>query len=144
MTHDPQAVAEACVGQMLQNDAFTAWLGARLVSLAPGRCVLEMTVRHEMTNGFALCHGGVTFAFADSALAFACNTRGKVTVSIELNIQYPQPVHEGDRLTATAEERVGGARISCYDVVVTNQRDEVVALFRGTVYTTQKEHLSHA
>ncbi|MFN7964692.1 MAG: hydroxyphenylacetyl-CoA thioesterase PaaI [Acidobacteriota bacterium] len=143
MSDAAQQLAERCVAKLLADDAYTAWLGAELREIAPGRCVLEMTVRREMTNGFGICHGGVTFAFADSALAFACNTRGFVTVAVDLSISYPSPAHTGDRLTAVGQELSGGARLSFYDVTVTNQKQQTVALFRATVYATREEHFPH-
>jgi acyl-CoA thioesterase len=75
---------------MLANDAFSQWLGLEVLDVRPARVSLRMTVRDDMTNGFGVCHGGVTFAFADSALAFACNTGGKVTLSIENSMTYRQ------------------------------------------------------
>lgn len=124
---------------MLERDAFSAWLGVELVALAPGRCTLRMAVRAEMVNGFGVCHGGVTFSLADSALAFASNTHGRVTVSVENAISYPAAVRLGDTLTAVASEETAGNRLAFYRVVVVNQRDETVALFRGTVYRTDRE-----
>jgi acyl-CoA thioesterase len=135
-----QARAERLVHGMLSRDAFSEWLGVELVALRPGACALRMTIRDEMVNGFGVCHGGVTYSLADSALAFASNTHGTVTVSIDNAISYPAPVHAGDELTAEANEEIASARVGYYRVTVRNQRDETVALFRGTVYRTQKEH----
>jgi acyl-CoA thioesterase len=99
-----------------------------------------MKVRPEMTNGFGVCHGGVTFAFADSALAFASNTGGKVTVSIENSMTYPAPVKLGDVLTADAEQEATSRRLAYYRVRITREDGAVVALFRGTVYQTDRDH----
>jgi acyl-CoA thioesterase len=137
---DAQELAQRLVRGMLSRDAFSTWLGVELVALRPGACTLRMTVRAEMLNGFGVCHGGVTYSLADSALAFACNTHGTVTVSIDNAISYPAPVQAGDELTAAAEEEIASARVGYYRVTVRNQRAEIVALFRGTVYRTQKEH----
>jgi acyl-CoA thioesterase len=123
---------------MLERDAFSAWLGLKVVALEPGACTVRMTVRPEMVNGFGVCHGGVTFSLADSALAFASNTHGRVTVSVENSISYPAPVRLGDTLTAAATEETAGKRLAFYRVTVVNQRDETVALFRGTVYRTDR------
>lgn len=138
MTEDSQALAERCVRRMLDGDRFTAWLGMEVLEIAPQRSVVAMTVRPEMVNGFGVCHGGVTFALADSALAFASNTHGRVTVSIENSIRYPRPAHAGDRLTAVAEAEHVGGRIGFYRVTVTKEGGEVVGLFRGTVYATER------
>jgi len=135
-----QRLAERVVKGMLERDAFSAWLGIELLDVRPGCAVVRMTVRPEMLNGFGVCHGGATFALADSALAFASNTNGRVTVSIENSITYPAPVAEGDVLTAVADEESAGNRVAFYAVRVTRQDDSVVALFRGTVYRTGRAH----
>ncbi len=137
---DAQRTAERVVAGMLARDAFSRWLGVELLGVAPGRCVLSMTVRDDMVNGFGVCHGGVTFSLADSALAFACNSRDSVTMSIENSIGYPAPARPGDVLTAVAEAENVGRRVGFYRVAVTNQRGEPVGLFRGTVYDTGRPH----
>jgi acyl-CoA thioesterase len=134
-----QALAERLVGAMLANDAFSAWLGLEVVELRPGACTVRMSVRAEMVNGFGVCHGGIAFSLADSALAFASNTHGTVTVSIENSITYPAPVRVGDTLTATAVEEAASSRLAFYRVAVQNQDGTTVALFRGTVYRTARE-----
>lgn len=123
---------------MLDKDRFTEWMGMDVLDTAPQRSVVAMTVRPEMVNGFGVCHGGVTFSLADSALAFASNTHGRVTMSIENSIRYTRPAHAGDRLTAVAEAEHVGGRIGFYRVTVTKQDGEVVGLFRGTVYATDR------
>jgi acyl-CoA thioesterase len=132
--------AAAIVGKMLAHDGFSRWLGVEVVTVEPARATLRMRVRPDMTNGFGVCHGGVTFALADSALAFASNTAGKVTVSIENSMTYPAPVRVGDVLTAEAEEEASSGRLAYYRVRVTNADGTVVALFRGTVFRTDREH----
>jgi acyl-CoA thioesterase len=139
-----QALAERAVAAMLARDAFSRWLGIEIAELRPRRVAVRMTVRPEMCNGFDVCHGGVTFALADSALAFACNTHGRVTLSVENSISYPAAVHPGDVLTARAEEESASRRLAFYRVRVTNQHDDVVALFRGTVYRTDRALLPEA
>ncbi len=135
-----QAVAERVVAGMMAADAFSRWLGIEVLAVAAHRATIRMTVRDEMTNGFGVCHGGVTFAFADSALAFASNTRGTVAMSIENAIGYPAPARPGDVLTAVAEPDTPGRRIGFYRVTVTNQRGDAVGHFRGTVYDTGRPH----
>ena len=144
MTSDAQALAERVVADMMAADAFSRWLGVEVLAVAPHRATIRMTVRAEMTNGFGVCHGGVTFAFADSALAFASNTRGTVAMSIENAIGYPAPARPGDVLTAVAEPDTPGRRVGFYRVQVTNQRGEAVAHFRGTVYDTGRPHAALA
>lgn len=138
-----QARAERLVTAMLERDAFSAWLGIEVVALGPGACAVRMAVRAEMLNGFDVCHGGVTFSLADSALAFASNTHGRVTVSVENSVSYTAPVRRGDVLTATASEESAGNRLAFYRVVVVNQEGETVALFRGTVYRTSGASLGN-
>ncbi len=137
---DEQALAERVVRGMLAKDAFSKWLGIETVEIAPRRSVLRMTVRAEMVNGFGVGHGGIAYALADSALAFASNTHGSVTVAIENSISYPLAVRVGDVLTATADEESSTSRLGFYRVTVHNQQQELVATFRGTVYKTHRGH----
>jgi acyl-CoA thioesterase len=136
-TGPAQALAERLVATMRSRDRFSEWLGIDLLAVRPGACTVRMMVRPEMLNGFAVCHGGVTFSLADSALAFASNTHGRVAVSIENGISYLVPVNAGDVLTATAEEEAAGERLARYRVTVRRGDDTPVAIFRGTVYRTQ-------
>ena len=138
MSESDQALAERLVKAMLARDAFSQWLGITLLQVAPGSACIAMTVRDDMVNGFGVCHGGVTFSLADSALAFASNTHGRVTVSIDNSITYPAAVHVGDFLTAQAEQESASKRLAFYRVTVRRDQ-EAVALFRGTVYRTDKE-----
>jgi acyl-CoA thioesterase len=116
-------------------------LGMSIVEIAPRRSTCRLTVRPDMMNGFGVCHGAVTYALADSALAFACNTHGRVTMAIENSIGYPAAVSIGDVLTAVAVEDSATNRLGFYTVRVTNQNGTVVAMFRGTVFRTKIEHL---
>lgn len=135
---DAQRLAERVVAQMMEHDAFSQWLGIDVVTVAPNAATVRMTVRPEMVNGFGVCHGGVTFSLADSALAFASNTHGRLTVSVENSIRYPAPVVPGDVLTATAVEEGASRRLAYFNVTVRKQGGDVVGLFRGTVYRTSR------
>lgn len=137
---DLQRLAERVVGGMLARDEFSRWLGLEVTELRPACCTCRMTVRDEMVNGFGVAHGAIAFALADSAFAFACNTHGRVTVSIENSVTYPAAVRPGDVLTAVAEEEAASGRLSYYRAVVTNQTGAAVALFRGTAYKTTQDH----
>jgi acyl-CoA thioesterase len=139
VTAAAQQTAERIVHAMLEKDTFSAWLGISVLVIAPCASTVQMTVREDMLNGFGVCHGGVTYAVADSALAFASNTHGRVSMSIENSIGYPAPVRAGDVLTAVAVEESATSRLAFYRVTVRNQEDVVVALFRGTVYRTNQE-----
>jgi acyl-CoA thioesterase len=126
------------VEQMLQNDLFSRWLGIEALLIEEGHCVLKMTVRKEMLNGFSIAHGGITYSFADSALAFASNSHGRKSVSVETSISHTTTVKEGDVLTATAELASLSTKIGVYHITVKNQDGTVVALFKGTVYRTSR------
>ncbi len=124
---------------MLDNDAFSQWLGIEVIDVDPGYCKLRMEVRQEMTNGFHVAHGGIAFSLADSAMAFAANSHGRIAMSVENSISYTDKVSAGDNLIAIAEELSASNRIGHYRVSVMNQKSEYVAYFNGTVYRTQKD-----
>lgn len=134
-----QQLATDVVNKMYQNDPFSKWLGIELVEVLPAKCVLKMTVREEMLNGHGTAHGGITYSFADSALAFASNSHGRASVSIETSISHTQPLRAGDVIIASAEEVSLSNKIGVYHIKVTNQAGVTVALFKGTVYRTSKE-----
>lgn len=137
---DRQERAEKVVNKMMGDDAFSRWLGIEVEEVRPGGVRLSMQVTPEMVNGFGVAHGGIAFSLADSALAFASNGYGRVAVAMENNISFVRRVDEGDRLTAVAEELSLGKRIGVYEVTVTNQEGQKVALFRGTVFRTREHH----
>ena len=139
---DEQKLAERIVASMMASDAFSRWLGIEIMEVAPKRSTCRMTVRDEMVNGLGVSHGGIVFSLADSAFAFACNTHGRLTVSVDNSITYPAPVRSGDVLTAVATEDASSGRLSYYRAEVKNQRGEVVALFRGTAFKTNKDHVT--
>jgi len=134
---DAQRLAERVVSAMMAKDAFSQWLGVEVVDVRPSGATVRMEVRPEMQNGFGVCHGAIPFALADSALAFASNTHGNITLSIENSITYPKAIAVGDVLTATADEESATKRLAFYRVAV-ERGSEVVALFRGTVYRTNQ------
>src|SRR5215203_5338970 len=113
-----QELAERVVAGMMAKDAFSQWLGIEVIGVRPRGVTVRMTVRDDMVNGFGVCHGGVSFALADSALAFASNTHGRVTVSIDNSISYPAAVAVGDVLLAAAVEEAASARVGYYRVTV--------------------------
>ena len=117
-----QALAERVVSGMMAKDEFSRWLGITVHDVRPNAATARMTVRPEMVNGFGLAHGGIVYSLADSALAFASNTHGRVTVAIENSITYPAPVRIGDELTAVAEEEGSTNRLAFFRVLVTNQQ----------------------
>lgn len=127
------------VDLMLKNDLFTQWLGIERVEDGKGMSVLKMKVRAEMLNGFNIAHGGITYSLADSALAFASNSYGDKALSVETSISHLHKVFEGDVLKTRVEEISRSNRIANYQVFIENQNNELVALFKGTVYITKKE-----
>ncbi|MEO5816442.1 MAG: hydroxyphenylacetyl-CoA thioesterase PaaI [Gemmatimonadaceae bacterium] len=133
-------IAARVVAGMLERDEFSRWLGVELLELADGRCVLRMRVRGDMVNGFGVAHGGIAFSLADSAMAFACNDGANVTVAVDNAISYPAAIRVDDALVATAERESGSRKFAYYRVTVRRQDDEIVALFRGTVYRTAQQH----
>jgi acyl-CoA thioesterase len=131
-------LAQRVVARMYDNDPFSRWLGIRCERVEAGRCTLVLEVRPEMLNGFSIAHGGITYALADSCLAFASNSHGIQSVSVETSISHTRSVQAGDLLTASSEEKSLGRTIGIYHITVTNQRNETVALFKGTVYRNGK------
>ncbi len=131
---DAQTLAQAVAQQMLANDCATRWFGMELLAVGPGHAALAMTVTANMLNSRGVCHGGMIFALADSAFAYACNARNHATVASACAIDFLAPAQEGDQLTATAVERSLGGRTGVYDITLANQRNETVALFRGKSY----------
>jgi len=129
---------EKIVSKMIDTDWFSQWLGIERVEVRQGYCVLRMTIRKEMLNGFAIAHGGITYSLADSALAFASNSHGRMSVSVETGISHIISLKEGDIITAVAEEVSLSNKIGIYQVKVKDQNDKIVALFKGTVYRTSK------
>lgn len=132
------STAEKVVRKMYDGDFFSQWLGIELLECSAAHCKLKMTVRKEMLNGFGIAHGGITYSLADSALAFASNSHGRKSVSVETSISHTKKVVEGDTLFAEAKELSLSEKIGVYQIEVTNQHKETVALFKGTVYRTSK------
>lgn len=124
---------------MYNNDPMSQWLGIQRLQDGPGISSLQMVVRGEMLNGFAIAHGGITYSLADSALAFASNAHGIQSVSIETSISHVAPVKEGDVLTTSVEEKNLTRSTGLYYITVSNQEGKAVAHFKGTVFRTGKE-----
>ncbi len=132
----PKEKATKIIDAMMAKDDFSQWLGIERLEEDAGYSVIRMTIRPEMTNGFDIAHGGVSFSFADSAFAFASNSRGIHAVSIETSISHTRPLKPGDVITATAIEENLSKKLGIYKVTVRNQEDKIVALFKGTVFRT--------
>ncbi len=132
--------AQAVIARMFAQDKFSQWLGIDVVAVREGFCELRMTVRDEMTNGFGTAHGGIVFAFADTALAFCTNASGEISVALDCTVSYPAAVKPGDVLTAIGVQETTSRKVGFAKVTVTNQDGVTVGHFRGTVYRTQKPH----
>lgn len=131
----PQEVIDS----LLKEDWFSEWLGIEVVSIKEGYCKVKMTVRKEMLNGFGITHGGITYSLGDSCLAFASNSYGRQSLSVETSISHTKSTKTGDILYAEAEELSISNRIGIYSITITNQDNDKVAFFRGSVYRTSKE-----
>ena len=136
----PKERAQKSAAAMWAGDQASQWFGMELVEVDEGRAVLAMTVRPEHCNGHGTCHGGVSFALADSAFAFACNSRNVATVGQHTFMSYLAPGKAGDRLTATATEISLTGRSGIYDVRVTNQDGTAIAEFRGVSRAVRGQH----
>ena len=134
--------SENIVDTMYKNDAFTQWLGIEVVEVKDGYCQLKMTVQKKMLNGFQIAHGGIAYSLADSALAFASNSHGRKSLSVETSISHTVSVKEGDSLIAVSNEISLSPKIGIYLISIKNQNEHEVALFKGTVYRTSKEWFS--
>lgn len=123
---------------MMHGDLFSQWLGIEVMETKEGYCKLQIPLRKEMVNGFGIIHGGITFSLADSAFAFACNSRNNLSVALDVTITYTKAANPGDILTAEAKEMHNGKNTGVYLITVTNQLGEQVALFKGTCFRTGK------
>ena len=135
-------LAKKVVDKMLGGDAFSQWLGIEVLEIFEGHCKLQMTVREEMTNGFKIAHGGIAYSLADSCLAFAANSDGVQSVSVDTSISHTKKVVSGDTLIAHAKEINKSSKTALYNIGITNQNNEQIAHFEGTVYRTGKEWFS--
>jgi len=130
------------VNKMYDQDAFSQWLGIEIVDVSEGYCQLKMKVRKEMLNGFHIAHGGIAYSLADSALAFASNSHGRKSLSVETSISHMVSIKAGDMLTAMTKELSRSDKIGVYLITITNDENQEIANFKGTVYRTSKDWLS--
>lgn len=131
--------ADEIVTRMFEKDTFSQWLGIRILDVKEGFCRLKLTVREDMLNGFGIAHGGITYSLADSALAFASNSKGRQAVSIETSISHVEKTKAGDCIVAEARELYRNQKLAHYEVSLVNDTTKnKVALFKGIVYLTSK------
>ncbi|MDF2436971.1 MAG: hypothetical protein K0Q95_1347 [Bacteroidota bacterium] len=131
--------ARKIVDKMMAEDKFSQWLGINVILAEEGRSVLKMKIREEMVNGFGIAHGGIAFSFADSALAFASNAYGRLSVALECSISFAIAVNVNDELTCEARQLSLTNKTGTYHMEISNQKGEKVAFFKGTVYRTSKD-----
>jgi acyl-CoA thioesterase len=137
-----QQRAERAAGALYERDRASQALGMRLAAVRPGWARVTMRVRGDMVNGHQVCHGGLLFALADSAFAFACNSYNESTVAAAASIDFLAGAREGDELTAEASELWRTRRNGIYEINIHNQRGERVALFRGRSYRVDGQVVS--
>lgn len=142
MLNDKDKVANEVVQHMMENDFFSQWMGVEVLEVKEGYSKIKMTIRKEMVNGFGIVHGGLPFSLADSAFAFACNNRNNLSVALDVTITFTKAVNVGDILTAEAKEVHNGRSTGVYLITVINQKNETVALFKGTCFRTGKSLIS--
>jgi len=128
---DADQLAERCAEYMYENDTASQALGIKLIQVSCGGAIAVMEVKDTMLNGHKTCHGGQIFSLADSAFAFACNSQNQAAVALSCTIDFIHPAFKDDTLTATAEELHQGGRSGVYQIKVTNQNQQLIAIFKG-------------
>lgn len=123
--------------KMLNQDTFSQWLGIEILECELGRCKLGMTIRKDMLNSMNKAHGGISYSLADTAFGFAANTHGKYAVSIETSINHIEALNEGDYLIAESVIEKVKNKLA-FNIVEVKRGNELVALFKGVVYRTEK------
>lgn len=134
-------LAQRCADAMYAGDLASRELGITIEVTRPGSALARFEVRSSMVNGFGVCHGGYLFTLADTAFAFACNAYDRISLAAAASIEFLKPAKLGDRLTAEARERWRGKRSGIYDVAVTNQAGETIAVFRGRSHVSEQRLL---
>lgn len=134
--------AQEIIHLMMKKDHFSRWLGVEFITVEPGKVELSLSIKKEMLNGFSIAHGGISYALADSSLAFSSNSHGRQAVSVETSISHVQKVFEHDVIRTEVKEFSLNHKIGIYHISVMNQHDVEVAHFKGTVYRSDKEWLT--
>lgn len=138
MNNTADQLAQQVVDKMMQEDRFSQWMGVQVLEIREGYSKISMQIRPEMVNGFGIVHGGVTFSLADSAFAFACNNRNNLSVALDTSINFIKQVNVGDTLMAEATELHNGKSTGLYQIAIHNQKQQLVAQFKGLCYRTQQ------
>ena len=129
---------EAIPYKMLSQDAFSQWMGIEILECELGRCKVAMTIRKDMLNSMNKAHGGISYTLADTAFGFAANTHGKYAVCIETSVNHIEALNEGDYLIAESVIEKVNKKLG-FNIIEVKRGDELVALFKGVVYRTNKE-----
>ena len=130
---------EQITALLFEKDYFSQWLGLQIDESGEGYCRLHYRITEQMLNGFGIVHGGILFSAADSALAFACNSHGRLTLALDATINFTRSAQKDDLLFVEAREVYLGNKTGVYDIRTTNEAGELVALFKGTAYRTSKD-----
>ena len=131
-------LAKTVVEKLMQDDLFSQWLQIKVIGIKEGYSKIKIELREEMINGFNVIHGGIIFALADSAFAFACNNRNNLSMALDCSISFNKASKPGDTLIAEAKEIHNGRSTGLYVITITNQNNDHVALFKGTCFRTGK------
>jgi len=131
---DKDELARSVFHKMMEKDYCSQWMGVLPVEIAEGYCKLKMVVKKEMLNGFGILHGGIAYAFADSAFAFASNSYGRLAVSIQGSMTFSRSAKVGEVLFAEAQALNVTRKTAHFDVELTNEKGEAYYYFRGTVF----------
>ncbi|HAD34451.1 MAG TPA: thioesterase [Chitinophagaceae bacterium] len=132
-------LAQKIVDAMMLEDAFSQWLGIRVIEVAPGHCQLQMQVSPAMLNGFGIAHGGIAFSLCDSGCSFAVNAHGRKAMSVETGISQFKAIQSGDVLNCYVREESLGKKLGVYTAEIINQDENRIALFKGTYYRSDKK-----
>ena len=124
--------------KMLSLDPFSTWLGIEILECEVGKCKVGLTIRKDMLNSMGKAHGGISYSLADTAFGFAANTHGKYAVSIETSINHIEALEEGDYIYAESVIEKVKNKLG-FNIIEVKRGDELIALFKGVVYRTQKD-----
>lgn len=138
MQTEKDILANSVVAYMMEHDNFSQWMQVQVIEVREGYSKISIEIRKEMVNGLGIVHGGITFSLADSAFAFACNSRNNLSVALDVTISFTKAVSIGDVLTAEAKEIHNGRSTGVYLITIINQKNKQVALFKGTCFRTGK------
>jgi len=144
MVNSMNNLAGKIVATMMEDDAFSQWLGIRVISIVPGACQLQMQVTPAMCNGFCIAHGGIAFSLCDSGCSFAVNAYGRKAMSVETGISQFKGIQTGDVLNCFIKEESLGKKLGVFTAEVFNQEEIKIALFRGTYYRSDKKWFDEA